>query len=452
MYTYIDEDNSFDGINEQSTNDEIIDAILKRLYKSCETEYVSDWKISFLSDKRIKNIVEDMLAAKIVEIADIVYGTSNYPLKIIQNGKKIIEENGGWLNYSAIEKRKIQANLLIQTCERILYEIYDNGYIALSIDTEDLFKGIDRLFAEGLIYESQKAVYRLTAEGFRVVETGGFQNWLYIGKKQEIFATPKIDNKNMNAAQRLNLINQIALKLQADYNTKNINAFLTSYGFKEGLQGSVSSKRTYVNDILIKSNEGLLLLKMAKDLGIDISNISDSTETEQLNTKQTPMKASKIFLSHASDDSKIVDVFLEFLETIGVSDERIFYSSKSWTGVGIGEDFLDRIKSEINEDTIVITFLSENFYKSIVSICEMGAAWVKTEKTQAILIPPFDYSKMEGAIKKTKIVLKMDRTFRITELKEYIEKEMGLSPMSNTKWEHKRTKLLNEIARVLKLE
>ena len=36
-------------------------------------------------------------------------------------------------------------------------------------------------------------------------------------------------------------------------------------------------------------------------------------------------------------------------------------------------------RDEINEDVLMVFVLSNNYYSSTISICEMGAAWVKTK-------------------------------------------------------------------------
>jgi hypothetical protein len=75
----------------------------------------------------------------------------------------------------------------------------------------------------------------------------------------------------LKAYERYNLIESIALKLQADLNTSRINLLLSGYGIETETVNIVPSKREYVADLL-KSQSDTLLAKLASDLKIDIPN------------------------------------------------------------------------------------------------------------------------------------------------------------------------------------
>lgn len=73
--------------------------------------------------------------------------------------------------------------------------------------------------------------------------------------------------------ERLNIINAIALKLQADLKTIEINLLLGSYGVEPDEVNVVASKRQYVMELL-KSKPDALLIKIALDLNLGIQNKS----------------------------------------------------------------------------------------------------------------------------------------------------------------------------------
>lgn len=246
----------------------------------------------------------------------------------------------------------------------------------------------------------------------------------------------------MNPKSRLNLISEIALHLQAKYNTSSINVLFGGYGIKTENVSIVNSKRIYVIDIL-KSQSNELILKVAKDLELNVPEVEITKETEtKMNTKK------KIFISHSSKDAKIVEQVIEILEGIGVKSDKIFCSSFEGYGIGLGIDFLETIKSELNNEVLVLFILSSNFYQSPVSLCEMGATWVKTSEHIPILIPPFDYRDIKGVIPNTQ-GMKIDDKIKMNSLKEKVESFLSLTPKNFSAWERKRDNILNTIKIIL---
>ena len=156
----------------------------------------------------------------------------------------------------------------------------------------------------------------------------------------------------------------------------------------------------------------------------------------------------KIFISHSSLDSKIVEKIIDTREAIGVPSKRIFCSSFEGYGVKLGADFLEFIKNELNNQVLVIFVLSSNFYSSTVSICEMGATWVKTNQHIPILIPPFKYEDIKGVIPTTH-GMKINEKEKYNSLKEVVEQFLNLVPITFNVWERKRDKILKEVKFIL---
>lgn len=113
-------------------------------------------------------------------------------------------------------------------------------------------------------------------------------------------------------------------------------------------------------------------------------------------------EVSKIFISHSSRDILLVEELINMLESMGVQPKQIFCSSFEGYGVELGQDFLQRIKDELNGQILVLFVITNNFYNSPVSLCEMGAAWVKTSKHIPIVVPPLHYGDIKGVIPVTK--------------------------------------------------
>jgi hypothetical protein len=249
----------------------------------------------------------------------------------------------------------------------------------------------------------------------------------------------------MNPAKRLQIITDIALKLQAEQNTSGINILLSGYGIETKNVHSVSSKRQYVIDML-KSQSNEIIVEIARDLNFDVKLPNEKSKKQEEKSKANMQK--KIFISHSSSDIDIVEKIIDTLEAIGVPSEQIFCSSFEGYGVKLGADFLETIKTELNSDVLVLFVLSSNFYASVVSLCEMGATWVKTNEHIPILIPPFEYSEIKGVIPTTH-GMKINEKPKFNSLKEKVEHFMGLKQSNFSAWERKRDNILKEIKTLL---
>jgi hypothetical protein len=158
---------------------------------------------------------------------------------------------------------------------------------------------------------------------------------------------------------------------------------------------------------------------------------------------------SKVFISHASADSVLVEEVIEILETIGLEANQIFCTSFEGYGIDLGENFLDKIKEELSSDSLVIFILSENFYKSPVCLCEMGATWVLAKEHIPMIIPPMDYSDIKGVIPLSQ-GLKINETMKLNLLKDKIETDFSLgNSMSSSTWERKRDRIVARIEKYL---
>ncbi|PAB57396.1 toll/interleukin-1 receptor domain-containing protein [Anaeromicrobium sediminis] len=159
---------------------------------------------------------------------------------------------------------------------------------------------------------------------------------------------------------------------------------------------------------------------------------------------------SKIFISHASKDSEIVEEVIEILETIGVESNQIFCTSFDGYGIGLGENFLDTIKSELSCDSLVLFVLSENFYKSPVCMCEMGASWVLSKEHIPIVVPPFSYEDIKGVFPLTQ-GFKLTDPLKLNSFKAKIEEVFKIDkPLSFSTWERKRDRICGRLGKLVK--
>lgn len=176
-----------------------------------------------------------------------------------------------------------------------------------------------------------------------------------------------------------------------------------------------------------------------------IEELNDDFKAEDTNFSKTESKINKIFISHSSLDKNIVEELIDILETIGLNSTQIFCSSFEGYGINFGEDFLARIKEELNNEVLVLFLLSNNFYSSPVSLCEMGATWVKTSQHIPILIPPFDFKDIKGVIPLTQ-GFKINNPQSLSHFKSQIEEIFDIGTVSNSStWERKRDRIINRI-------
>lgn len=248
----------------------------------------------------------------------------------------------------------------------------------------------------------------------------------------------------MKPTERIKIVTNIALRLQAEYNTTQINVFLSGYNIPTENISVVNSKRVYVFDLL-KSQSNEKVLQIANDLEIETP--------QELNMQfqkegKINLGKEKIFISHSSADIDIVEKVIDILEAIGVPSDKIFCSSFEGYGIRLGSDFLQVIKEELDNNVLVLFILSSNFYSSAICLCEMGATWVKTNMHIPILVPPFEYGDIQGVIPTTQ-GMKINEKEKLNSLKDSVMEFIGIESLNTSIWERKRDKILIDLKKIL---
>lgn len=128
-------------------------------------------------------------------------------------------------------------------------------------------------------------------------------------------------------------------------------------------------------------------------------NRIDSNETSKIiSTPVTgeEIMSKKIFISHSSKDSKLIDCFIEKILRLGCgfNIEDIAYTSREDTGVRTGEDIHKFIKQNIANSDYVFFMISPNYKKSEICLNEMGAAWATERKVKPIILPEIDFDSI----------------------------------------------------------
>lgn len=102
------------------------------------------------------------------------------------------------------------------------------------------------------------------------------------------------------------------------------------------------------------------------------------------------MTASKLFLSHASQDRPIADLLRETLVLGGVPNDVIFYSSSRDTGIPSGTEVRGHLKAELQQAGLVVELITAAFLTRPMCLMELGGAWALDVATYPIVLPPLE--------------------------------------------------------------
>jgi len=150
-----------------------------------------------------------------------------------------------------------------------------------------------------------------------------------------------------------------------------------------------------------------------------------------------------VFISHAYADREINNLFVDLLADIGLKTEQIFYSSLPEYGVVLGENIADAIRIKLSSKKVhMIYMLSKNYYKSVMCLNEMGAAWILQHTYTSVLLPGFRYRKIEGAVDPGNLGMKLggdegELKSHLIRLRNQLQKEFYLSPIDEIRWNRK---------------
>lgn len=139
--------------------------------------------------------------------------------------------------------------------------------------------------------------------------------------------------------------------------------------------------------------------------------ISETKNSSNLFNKVN-MGKEYIFISHSSEDKKIVTSFFEKIIRLGlnISKNDVFFSSHPSTGIPTGEDIPDSLKNALEKTTLFIQYVSKDYKANEVCLNEMGAAWLKLPKNRIITLkaPGLDFCDL-GFINVQRIGLCIDK-------------------------------------------
>ena len=172
----------------------------------------------------------------------------------------------------------------------------------------------------------------------------------------------------MNAYARMSLISEIAVKLQQEMNTSDINMLLAGYGIKNSGERIVPSKRTFVQNKLAEISDGIIL-RIAKDSGIDISRYKEhKAEFDSKANVWVLPDSKKIFISHLSADKEKAAKLQYYLLRNNAS------SFVAHEDIEPSADWQTTIFAALNSMDILIALVTPGFHSSHWTNQEIGIA------------------------------------------------------------------------------
>ena len=150
-------------------------------------------------------------------------------------------------------------------------------------------------------------------------------------------------------------------------------------------------------------------------------------------------KPHKLFISHSSKDAEYMKAFVDLLVAIGVHKNQITCTSVPQCYIPVRCNIYDWLAKQFQtSDLHVVYAFSDNYYSSVATLNEMGAAWVMRCKWTGLLLPGFTFDKLAGCIDKNQICIKLDDPDikqRLREFRNGIIEEFGLGSINEDEWE-----------------
>ncbi|WP_419779836.1 toll/interleukin-1 receptor domain-containing protein [Maridesulfovibrio sp.] len=191
-------------------------------------------------------------------------------------------------------------------------------------------------------------------------------------------------------------------------------------------------------------------LKDAKELlEICIEEIDHFWDEKSEVIKKEDMQVDdKIFISHAAKDKALVDKLVDLLSTaLNITSDKIFCTSIAGLGIDSGENFLTRIKSEIENPKVAIAFITPNYLRSQFCLCEWGAIWAMSHEQIALRIPNLQFDDLSAVISSSQLSNITD-IGDMGNVADKLKKVMGLEFMTS-RWSTKLDIFISDIQKIL---
>lgn len=217
----------------------------------------------------------------------------------------------------------------------------------------------------------------------------------------------------------------------------------------EGFNRCLREKNQYTDfreELKHDLDKGIAFLKALIKADEMKSQLAVQQPAEQ--SKKTPI----VFISHSSKDKAFAEALVVLLEDLGMDSTNVFCSSVDGYGVGLSQDIFETLRNLFNQHNLFVIFIhSPRYYKSPVSLNEMGAAWVLKTGFCSFLTTDMEFNDMVGVIDKSKLSLKVNTdqaSSQLAELKNILIETFGLNAIEERKWDRKRKQFLEAVCNI----
>lgn len=156
----------------------------------------------------------------------------------------------------------------------------------------------------------------------------------------------------------------------------------------------------------------------------------------------------RIFVSHAAKDKLLADALVDLLQTgTNVSHDDIFCSSLEGLGIPAGQNFIEYIKSQLQQPDIVVALVSRNYFESQFCLCELGATWAMSHVLLPLLVPPLTYDDIGGVITSIQ-VNNIDTAEGLNSFATELKKHLGGSMINLSRWDVKKKRFVQSLGRI----
>jgi hypothetical protein len=160
----------------------------------------------------------------------------------------------------------------------------------------------------------------------------------------------------------------------------------------------------------------------------------------------TPRRKHRIFISHATKDNPIIELFIDLILDAGLAIDIIndvFCTSYDGTKIRTGDDWRESIKTAIVDSKVVFLFISPYYKESEVCQNEMGAAWVLNSNTIPFIIEPITF-KTVGVITEVRQVARLLDELTLDEIKDKLIEDLTLhtNSISSSRWTAKKNEFI----------
>lgn len=132
-----------------------------------------------------------------------------------------------------------------------------------------------------------------------------------------------------------------------------------------------------------------------------------------------------VFISHNSKDKELAIFLVDFLIGLGISKEKIFFTSLTETGVD--KSIRKDIKEALQTSKYFFIVVSDNYFHSTYCLNEEGAIWFATDNFVIFAESSFDHKDLDGFLNDDNIIRRFDNVEDFKRVYKNLSKVLDLN-------------------------